>query len=70
MQQGQVQQGSYTLELDASRVDIYKGTNAVIFTMDPTKKWTWDYIKTELPKIPEEMFILIVASVMNIEQHF
>lgn len=42
--------------------DVYKGSNAVILVMDMTKLWTFKYIQSELPKIPKEIPVLLVAN--------
>ena len=34
--------------LDASVLDIYKGTHAAIFMCDPTKRWTFEYLEREV----------------------
>ena len=48
---------------DAETINVLKGTNAVIFMMDPRKKWTFQYIQREVPLIPPEVDILIIVSV-------
>ena len=42
-----------SLPADASTIDVYKGAHAVIFMVDPTRKWTLDYVKTNISKIPD-----------------
>jgi len=37
--------------LDASFLDVYKGAHAVIFVFDITKKWTFQYVEKEVPKV-------------------
>lgn len=34
-------------------------------TMDPRKKWTFEYIERELPNIPNGVFVLILVSKNN-----
>ena len=34
-------------------------------TMDPRKKWTFEYIERELPNIPNGVFVLILVSKKN-----
>eukprot|EP00051_Salpingoeca_urceolata_P022045 m.352504 g.352504 ORF g.352504 m.352504 type:complete len:947 (-) comp19903_c4_seq1:89-2929(-) len=48
--------------LDASFVDVYKGTHGVIFLFDMTKKWTFQYIERELPKVPPQIGVLILGN--------
>lgn len=51
--------------LDASFLDVYKGAHAVIFVFDITKKWTYQYVERELPKVttlkcvPKYFFIIL-----------
>ncbi|KAL0484902.1 Rab-like protein [Acrasis kona] len=55
--------GGHTLSaLDASIVDVYKHTNAVVFVFDLTKPWTLDYIKREIPKVPKGINIVVLAN--------
>jgi hypothetical protein len=42
-------------------VDIYKGTHAVIITMDPTKKWTFEYAQREIERVPSDIPIALVV---------
>lgn len=51
--------------LDAETIDVLKGTNAVIFTFNPTKKWTWEYIEREIIKIPTSVYVLIVVCLFS-----
>ena len=60
---------TFHANVDSSVLDIYKQTHAVIFMMDPVKKWTLDYIKRELPKVPQKTFILIVQNYKDKEEH-
>ena len=46
---------------------MYKGTNAVIFVFDITKKWTFDYIKEEMEKIPPNIEVAILANCKDLE---
>jgi hypothetical protein len=45
----------------AETVDVYKNCHAVLFLMDPRKKWTFDYIERELPNVPKNTFVLILV---------
>eukprot|EP01127_Copromyxa_protea_P013565 TRINITY_DN3676_c0_g1_i3.p1 TRINITY_DN3676_c0_g1~~TRINITY_DN3676_c0_g1_i3.p1 ORF type:complete len:1003 (+),score=286.83 TRINITY_DN3676_c0_g1_i3:91-3009(+) len=56
------QSGSFTVQLDATQVDVMKGTNAVIFTMDQRREWTFSYVQKEVPKIPKNVYVLILGS--------
>ena len=48
-QKQQNQQGSFTMGLlDATMVDVMRGTSGVIFMFDMTKRWTWEYIRKDL----------------------
>jgi hypothetical protein len=42
-------------------VNVYKNCHAVLFLMDPRKKWTFDYIERELPNVPKSTFVLILV---------
>ncbi|XP_041482159.1 rab-like protein 6 isoform X1 [Lytechinus variegatus] len=48
--------------LDASFLDVYKGTNGVVMMLDISKKWTWKYVQKELPKVPTHIPVLVMAS--------
>eukprot|EP00485_Elphidium_margaritaceum_P011714 CAMPEP_0202691148 /NCGR_PEP_ID=MMETSP1385-20130828/5941_1 /ASSEMBLY_ACC=CAM_ASM_000861 /TAXON_ID=933848 /ORGANISM="Elphidium margaritaceum" /LENGTH=739 /DNA_ID=CAMNT_0049346507 /DNA_START=110 /DNA_END=2329 /DNA_ORIENTATION=- len=41
------------LPADASTIDVYKGAHAVIFMVDPTRKWTLDYVTANISDIPD-----------------
>jgi len=41
------------LPADATTIDVYKGAHAVIFMVDPTRKWTLDYVKSNVSQIPD-----------------
>eukprot|EP00667_Euglena_gracilis_P003348 EG_transcript_3358 len=47
---------------DASTVDVYRGTHAVVFTFDITRRDTFDYVKRELPNVPTHIHILLLAN--------
>ncbi|KER30032.1 hypothetical protein T265_03411 [Opisthorchis viverrini] len=48
--------------LDASFLDVYKGTHGVIIVMDMTKSWTFTYVRRELPRVPPHLPVLVLAS--------
>jgi hypothetical protein len=57
--------GKFTIEkLDASIVNVYTGADAVILIFDPTKKWTWDYVRKEIEgeSIPHGIPVLIIVT--------
>jgi len=55
--------GKYAFgRLDASVIDVYKGTNAVVIMMDPIKPWTFDYVKKEMKKIPQTIHTLLIVN--------
>src|SRR5690606_27743692 len=59
--------GSHTYSiLDAQIIDVYKHTNAVIFVFDITKKWTFDYIKREINKVPPGIEILCLVNLVEL----
>ncbi|KAH9425261.1 Rab-like protein 6 [Dermatophagoides pteronyssinus] len=55
--------------LDAEFVDVYKGTNGVIFLFDMTKSWTFDYIQREIHHCPRNIPILILANHRDMGHH-
>ena len=36
-------------------VDVYQGCHAAIFLVDPSKKWTYEYVQRELALVPEHI---------------
>ncbi len=59
------QSGKYTVAgLDAQTVDVYKGTHGVLLLMDPTKKWTFDYVQRELQNIPNDLHVLLLVKLL------
>lgn len=65
-----VKEGGVTMErkvvADASSVDIYRGTSAVILIVDPTRKWTLDYVEAIIPEIPD-IPVLILVNFMDLK---
>lgn len=54
--------------LDASFLDVYKGTNGVVMMLDISKKWTWQYVEKELPKVPTHIPVLVMASFKDLHE--
>jgi hypothetical protein len=50
-----------TVALDASGVDVYKGANAVIMLVDPTRRWTLEYVQREIAKVPRNLNVLVLV---------
>ena len=38
--------------LDATLVDVYSNAHAAVFCVDPSKPWTYEYVKRELARVP------------------
>ncbi|CAL8097429.1 unnamed protein product [Calicophoron daubneyi] len=55
--------------LDASFLDVYKGAHGVILVMDMTKSWTFNYVRRELPRVPAELPVLILANHRDMGHH-
>nr|CAB3265395.1 rab-like protein 6 [Phallusia mammillata] len=55
--------------LDANFLDVYKGAHAVIFLFDMTKKWTFNYVEQELPKVPAHIPALVLANHRDMGSH-
>ncbi|KAG0166603.1 Rab-like protein 6 [Apophysomyces sp. BC1015] len=53
------------LALDASTVNVYRNTHAVLFLFDVTKQWTFDYVNNELEKVPPNIAILILMETLR-----
>ena len=47
--------------LDATVIDVYKGAHAVVFMVDPSKTWTYDYVLRELAKTPLHIPCCVLA---------
>ena len=48
--------------LDATVVDVYHGCHAAIFLIDPSKKWTYEYVQRELATVPEHIPTCVVLN--------
>lgn len=55
--------------LDAEFIDVYKGTNGVLMMLDITKQWTFDYVQRELPKVPANIPVLVLANHLDMKHH-
>ena len=57
------QTGSHRVgALDASMIDVYKSTSAVVFLVDPRKPETLDYAVQEVPKVPNEVMCVVLIN--------
>merc|ERR1712228_851601 len=45
---------------DATTIDVFKGVHAVIFMVDPTRKWTLDYVTKHIASIPNGIDCVIL----------
>ena len=52
---GDAEAGQHTFPLDATVVDVYQNCHAAVFLIDPSKKWTYEYVQRELPLVPEHV---------------
>lgn len=55
--------------LDAEFLDVYKGTHGVVLMMDITKAWTFEYVCRELPRIPQDIPVLILGNHCDMAHH-
>lgn len=58
-----------TPALDAEFLDVYKGTHGVVLMMDVTKAWTFEYVCRELPKVPQDIPVLILGNHCDMAHH-
>ena len=42
--------------------NYYRNAHAVILMVDPTRKWTFEYVQQELTKIPDGLETLLLVS--------
>lgn len=54
-----------SIGLDATTVNVYRNTHAVIFLFDITKPWTFDYVNNELAHVPETLSVLVLVSLIS-----
>ncbi|XP_071820918.1 rab-like protein 6 isoform X2 [Apostichopus japonicus] len=55
--------------LDASFLNVYKGTHGVVMMLDVTKHWTWQYVERELPNVPQHIPVLVLGNMRDMGQH-
>jgi GTPase SAR1 family protein len=55
--------------LDAEFIDVYKNTNGVILVFDMTKAWTFEYVQRELPNIPANIPVIVLANHRDMGHH-
>eukprot|EP01084_Bolivina_argentea_P131728 232481_1 len=48
------------LPADSTTIDVYKNAHAIIFMVDPTRKWTFEYVKTNISLIPNGIDCVIL----------
>ncbi len=48
--------------LDATNVDVYADAHAVVVLFDPKSPSTWAYVRQLLPKIPQNLPIMVLAN--------
>lgn len=58
-----------TPALDANFLDVYKATHGVVLMFDITKAWTFEYVCNELPKIPQDIPVLILGNHCDMAHH-
>ena len=56
--------GSYSVaKLDATTVDVMRGATGCVMMFDMTKRWTWEYVTRELPKVAKKgIHVLVVGN--------
>eukprot|EP00039_Didymoeca_costata_P011371 m.159460 g.159460 ORF g.159460 m.159460 type:complete len:661 (+) comp15152_c0_seq2:233-2215(+) len=55
--------------LDASFMDVYKGSHGVLMIFDVTKAWTFEYIQREIENVPTNLPVLIMANFRDRGEH-
>ena len=56
---GGIEEGAHTFPLDATMIDVYSNAHAAIFCVDPSKKWTYEYVLREIEKVPTHLPVAI-----------
>ncbi|KAI9478784.1 MAG: P-loop containing nucleoside triphosphate hydrolase protein [Benjaminiella poitrasii] len=51
-----------SMGLDATTVNVYRNTHAIILMFDISKPWTFDYVNKELDNVPGTMSILVLGN--------
>ena len=46
----------------ASASDLYNNVHAVLFLIDPSRDWTFSYVKSQLPAIPAHIDVLLLLN--------
>ena len=59
---GDAPSGTHTFPLDATQVDVYRNCHAAVFLIDPSKKWTYEYVQRELPEVPLHIPTIILVN--------
>ena len=52
---GDAEAGQLTFPLDATMVDVYQNCHAAVFLIDPSKKWTYEYVQRAACAVPEHV---------------
>ena len=54
---------SSAVPLDASSAaDLYHNVHAVLFLIDPSREWTFSYVKSQLPSVPSHIDVLLLLN--------
>ena len=56
---GGIEEGAHTFPLDATMIDVYANAHAAIFCVDPSKRWTYEYVLREIEKVPTHLPVAI-----------
>eukprot|EP01064_Diplonema_japonicum_P009187 TRINITY_DN1665_c2_g1_i1.p1 TRINITY_DN1665_c2_g1~~TRINITY_DN1665_c2_g1_i1.p1 ORF type:complete len:715 (+),score=268.01 TRINITY_DN1665_c2_g1_i1:52-2145(+) len=52
---------------DATNIDVYRDAHCVMFVLDATNPDALNYLKTELPKIPKSICVLVLRSKCDLD---
>lgn len=55
-------EGSHTFPLDATMVDVYRGTHACAVLVDPSKRWTFEYAMRTLEDVPKHIPSVLILN--------